>query len=465
MGVAIGAMLAGCVAQGVHDEGGAQQADGDGDDGGNGGPGNGGDGQGTGGTGSDENDATGGNGASDGEDGGTSDGGGATDGEDGGDAGSGGEPGPLPDLALELVHSGLDQPVDLQAPPDGTGRLFLVEQPGRIRISSGGTLQSRDGAFLDITDRIETAGTEQGLLGLAFHPDFAANGRFYVNYTTRLGDAGDTVIAEYRVSDDPGRADPDSETVLLRIGQPYENHNGGQLQFGPDGMLYIGMGDGGAGCDPEDRAQNTRSLLGKMLRLDVDRPPSFVPEDNPFAGGDPTDDLIWALGLRNPWRFSFDPETGDLYIADVGQHAREEINAVSVTADAPLNFGWRTFEGTLSPPQDCEVSSVGIPAPVAPVVEYGHDEGCSITGGYVYRGSALPDLDGVYLYSDYCQPFLGTLRMADGAVAAESDITADVEVRGGSLNNPSSFGVDAEGELYVLDHDGDVFRFIGTAGG
>ena len=370
--------------------------------------------------------------------------------------------GPSPALALELVHSGLDRPVDLQTPPDGTGRLFIVEQPGRVRISDGGVLQASTDAFLDLTALVESSGAEQGLLGLAFHPDFAANGRFYVNYTRRGDAVGDTIIAEYRVSNDPNRADPASAVEILHIVQPFANHNGGQLQFGPDRMLYAGTGDGGSGCDPGDRAQNPQERLGKLLRLDVDRPPAYVPADNPLVNDPAANPLVWAVGLRNPWRFGFDALTGLLYIADVGQNQREEIDIVSVAPTVALNFGWRTFEGTLTAGETCDRSAFDASAALPPRLDYSHDEGCSITGGYVYRGQALPALAGLYFYSDYCSAFLRVLRFEGGAVVSTADITAEVEQRGGTLNHPTSFGMDAAGELYVLDHDGDVFRLIAT---
>ncbi|MCP4248343.1 MAG: PQQ-dependent sugar dehydrogenase [bacterium] len=378
-------------------------------------------------------------------------GGGEPDPDDDADAG------PIPPLVLTLVHAGLDEPVDLQAAPDGTGRLFIVERAGRIRISADRALQDAEAPFLDIADLVTSAGGEQGLLGLAFHPEFADNGRFYVNHTGTAGAADVTFVVEYAVSDDPDRADPDSRSVLLTVEQPFLNHNGGQLQFGPDGMLYVGLGDGGSGCDPGDRAQDPQSLLGKMLRLDVDRPPGFVPADNPVIADEGAEDLIWALGLRNPWRFSFDPATGELYIADVGQGAREEIDVLTVDPARPPNLGWRTFEGTASPAPGCDVSAFDATDAIDPVFEYGHDEGCSITGGYVYGGRAIPELDGLYFYSDYCNPSLRTLRVEGGALTANDDLTDLIEQRGGSLDNPTSFGVDAEGELYVLDQDGDVF--------
>ena len=366
---------------------------------------------------------------------------------------------PLPSLALKMIHDNLKMPVDMQSPLDGTGRLFIIEQGGRIRISKNRRLQNPDRSFLDITSKV-TSGGERGLLGMAFHPDYSQNGRFFLNYTTRGRNKGDTIIAEYRVSDHPDQADSSSEKILLAIQQPYSNHNGGQLQFGPDGMLFIGTGDGGGGCDIADSAQNPGSLLGKMLRIDPDNPPYYLPKDNPYLSDDETRGEIWGIGLRNPWRYSFDPETGDLYIADVGQDAREEINVVSVDPAKALNFGWRTWEGTFSPPKGCRRSRYPVPKPVSPVMEYAHPEGCSIIGGYVYRGKAIPALNGFYFYSDYCSAFLRAFRYDAGKIEATVDLSDSIRFIGGKLQNPTSFGVDREGELYILDADGEVFKLI-----
>jgi glucose/arabinose dehydrogenase len=340
-------------------------------------------------------------------------------------------PDPAP-YAWVPVLSGLEQPVDIQNAGDGSGRLFVVEKPGRIRVIVNG-LALAD-SFLDLRERVGGTGLEQGLLGLAFHPNYAGNGYFFVNYTDRNGD---TVISRFQVSaDDPNRADPQSELVLLRVNQSYPNHNGGGLAFGPDGYLYIGLGDGGAAGDPEGNAQNLSTYLGKMLRLDVD-----APEARPE---------IWASGLRNPWRFSFDPLTGDLYIADVGQNAWEEINFVPAGTAGGLNFGWDFFEG-LHPyegqPPD------GIPF-TDPVAEYSHNEGCSITGGYVYRGAELPEWQGVYFYSDYCTGNVSGLIRTD----AETWQSAILFSIGSSV---STFGVDETGELYLADFgSGSILRLV-----
>ena len=323
------------------------------------------------------------------------------------------------------VFSGLEQPLDIQNAGDGSSRLFVVERTGRIRILLGGLIVPEP--FLDLSAIISSDGQEQGLLGLAFHPGYATNGTFFVNYTDP---GGDTVISQFRVSDgDPQRADPLSEVVLLRVEQPYTNHNGGGLAFGPDGWLYIGLGDGGSGGDPHGYAQDADSYLGKMLRLDVDSP-AAEPE-------------VWASGLRNPWRFSFDASSGDLYIADVGQKEWEEINYIPAGTPAGLNFGWNYFEGTHEyeglPPAE-----LGLTFPVS---EYSHAEGCSITGGTVYRGVELPEWQGVYVFADYCNgAVFGLIRSGADTWLRETLFQAGVRV--------STFGVDEMGELYLADFQG-----------
>jgi len=347
---------------------------------------------------------------------------------------------------VPVVTSGLSSPLYLTA-PDGDPRLFIVEQAGRIRVVRGGQLLTQP--FLDIPDRVASGG-EEGLLGLAFHPNYAANGYFYVDYT-HLNSAGDTLytlVERYTVSAAPDSADSASHKLILRIVQPYSNHNGGLVMFGPDGMLYIGMGDGGSGGDPENRAQDPDSLLGKLLRIDVDHgDPYAIPPDNPFAtsGGAPE---IWALGLRNPWRFAFDRGAGLLYIADVGQNLWEEVN-VTPAGQAGLNYGWRITEGAhCFNPNPC--STTGL---VQPAVEYSHADGCSVTGGFVYRGSLAPPLVGQYFYSDYCGGWLRSFSYASGAVAGQTSWSLNV-----SLGLVLSLGEDAAGELYVLAANGRVYR-------
>jgi len=345
-------------------------------------------------------------------------------------------------LVATPVVSGLSSPVWLTAPP-GDPRLFVVEQRGTIRIVKGDALLPEP--FLDLRSAVASGG-ERGLLSLAFHPDYAANGRFYVDYTDPQGD---TRVVAYRASaSDPDRADPASGDTILAVDQPYSNHNGGLVTFGPDGMLYVGLGDGGSGGDPRGNGQNRGTLLGAILRLDVDAAtPYRVPPDNPFLDYAGLRGEIWAWGLRNPWRFAFDPTSGLLYIADVGQSDWEEIDAEPARSGG-LNYGWNVMEG-----RHCYGSSTcdeqGL---VQPILEYGHDEGCSITGGFVYRGGAMPDLQGAYFYSDYCSGWLRSLRYDGTAIGEER--SWDV----GSLGQVLSFGEDAAGELYVLSANGTVYR-------
>jgi len=355
-------------------------------------------------------------------------------------------PGETGTLELQPVASGLSSPLYLTAPA-GDPRLFIVEQAGRIRIVESGQLLAQ--AFLDIRDRVASGG-EEGLLGLAFHPNYAGNGYFYVDYT-HLNNARDTLytlIERYSVSPAPDSADSASHKLILRIVQPYTNHNGGLVMFGPDGMLYIGMGDGGSGGDPENRAQNPDSLLGKLLRIDVDHgDPYAIPASNPFAAGGGAPE-IWALGLRNPWRYAFDRTPGLLYIADVGQNLWEEVS-VAPAGQGGLNYGWRIMEG-LHCFNATSCSSTGL---VQPVVEYGHANGCSITGGFVYRGTRAPSLVGQYFYSDYCSGWMRSFAYANGAVTGQTTWSLNV-----SLGNVLSFGEDSAGELYVLSGGGSVYR-------
>jgi glucose/arabinose dehydrogenase len=344
------------------------------------------------------------------------------------------------------VASGLESPLWLTAPP-GDPRLFVVEQPGRIRVIKDGRVLERP--FLDITGEVLWGG-ERGLLSVAFHPRFAENGRFYVNYTSRPD--GDTRVERYLTLPGADTADASSAATVLEVEQPFPNHNGGQVMFGPDGMLWIGMGDGGAAGDPFGHAQNRNTLLGDLLRIDVDSAePYSVPAGNPYAGQRGRRGEIWAYGLRNPWRFAFDRVTGLLYIADVGQDKWEEINVAPADSLA-INYGWNRMEG-----KHCYGSLGCAPrGTLLPVVEYGHDQGCSITGGFVYRGTRLPELAGHYFYSDYCAGWLRSFKYENSAVVDHR--TWDVPNVGPIL----SFGEDATGELYVLSGHGAVYR-IGRA--
>jgi glucose/arabinose dehydrogenase len=334
--------------------------------------------------------------------------------------------------AWQPLVNNLQRPVDLQ--PDGSGRLFVIEKVGRIRMIENDQLVGTP--FLDISDRVGSRGNEQGLLGLAFHPQYQENGRFFVNYTDINGD---TVIARFQVSTDPNVADPDSEVQLLGIDQPFANHNGGVLAFGPDGFLYAGMGDGGSQGDPNGNAQNTDALLGKILRIDVDSAdPYGVPADNPFGNE------VWVYGLRNPWRFSFDKATGDLYIGDVGQNQWEEIDFLPAGSPGGANFGWDHREGA----HDFEGG--GPEGMIDPVAEYSHPEGgCSVTGGFVYRGS-MPEWNGIYLYGDYCTGMIWGLINTDGGWQNQLLFDVDVTI--------TSFGQDGAGELYLISDNGGVFR-------
>ncbi len=344
-----------------------------------------------------------------------------------------------------VVVEGLDQPLYLTNA--GDGRLFIVEKEGAIRIVQDGRLL--DEPFLDIRDRVNADSSERGLLSVAFHPDYARNGRFFVNYTNL---AGNTAVSAFQVGGSPNQADPGSESILLTIRQPYANHNGGQLQFGPDGYLYVGMGDGGSGGDPQGNGQNPATLLGALLRLDVDQATDAaqygIPTDNPFVADAAKLPEIWATGLRNPWRFSFDRTTGDLLIADVGQNQWEEVNFLPAGSPGGSNFGWNIMEGTHCYDRNtCDQTGL-----ILPVIDYRHEQGrCSITGGYVYRGSQFPTLGGVYFFGDYCSGEIwGMTAGEDGRFSAQ--------VLYRSPSRIASFGEDAAGELYVVDISGGIYQ-------
>ena len=351
-------------------------------------------------------------------------------------------PPPPASIRLAEVASGLSNPLYLTAPA-GDPRLFIVEQPGRIRIVRNGQLLGTP--FLDISGRVRSGG-EQGLLGLAFHPRYATNGYFYVNFTDP---GGDTRVERFSVSaNDPDIADPGSAKLILTVDQPYANHNGGQVMFGPDGMLYIGMGDGGSGGDPHGHGQNRSTLLGALLRIDVNGgDPYAIPATNPFRGQADARGEIWAYGLRNPWRFAFDRTAGQLYIADVGQNRLEEINVVA-TPNAAVNYGWNIMEGTSCfNAASCNQSGLTLP-----IHEYDHSQGCSVTGGFVYRGRAVPQVAGHYFYSDYCQGWLRSFRYVNGTAADHREWSV------GDIGNVLSFGEDMSGELYLLSSNGRVYR-------
>ena len=347
-------------------------------------------------------------------------------------------------LRAQEIASGLASPVYLTA-PSGDARLFVVEQRGRIRIIQDGQLVSAP--FLDITSRVSSGG-ERGLLSLAFHPQYRTNGFFYVNFTDL---AGNTRIERFTVSSNQNVANAASSKLILGVPQPAANHNGGLNLFGPDGMLYIGMGDGGGGGDPQRNGQNRNTLLGSMLRIDVDRgDPYAIPPGNPYAGQANARGELWAIGLRNPWRFAFDRQAGLLYIADVGQSRLEEVSIVPV-ARAGVNYGWNIMEGSACySASTCDRQGLELPA-----VEYDHAAGaCSVTGGFVYRGTAIPEIAGHYFYSDYCAGWVRSFRFSNGTVSDQRSWEM------GDLGSVTSFGEDASGELYIVSANGRVYRIV-----
>lgn len=346
-----------------------------------------------------------------------------------------------PALTLNPVVGGFVQPINITHAGDGSGRLFVTERGGVVRIVRNGVAATTP--FLDLSALVQSTDAEQGLLGIAFPPSFAERGNFYVHYTG-LGGVGDTVMARYTVGAVADLADPASGVTLLSAVQPFVNHNGGQLAFGPDGMLYIGLGDGGAGGDPLANAQNPGSLLGKILRLDVESTTGvLIPPDNPFANE------VWTLGLRNPWRFSFDRATGDLYIGDVGESQFEEIDFQPFGAVGGQNYGWNVMEGLhcFTDPS-CDGSTFTLP-----VAEYAHGAGdCSVTGGFVYRGAQYPSLQGIYFYGDFCSGRIWGLRRVGAAWENQLLLDSSLLI--------SSFGEDEAGNLYVADLAGGAIYKI-----
>jgi glucose/arabinose dehydrogenase len=360
-------------------------------------------------------------------------------------------PGGPDHLRLLPVAKGLSNPVSITNASDGSGRLFVNEQAGSIRVvGSDGAL--RPEPYLDIHKRVLSGG-ERGFLGLAFHPGFPGRSRLFVDYT-RTPD-GATVISEFHAT--PQRADPASERILLVIAQPFANHNGGQLAFGPDGYLYIGMGDGGSGGDPFGNGQNTNVLLGKILRIDVDSAAApgkayAIPPSNPFApnGIHPGEGApeVWSYGLRNPWRFSFDTADGDMYIGDVGQGSWEEIDRQPGDSRGGENYGWNVMEGRHCYRDTCDQRPY-----VKPIAEYGHDQGCAVIGGYVYRGTLQPALRGVYVFGDACSGVVFTLQVDEGTATPKFVLDSGKQI--------SSFGLGENGELYLADLGGGaIYRVL-----
>ena len=343
--------------------------------------------------------------------------------------------------------------------PDGSDRVVVVEQDGLAHIFENDPSITETAIYLDLSDRISRSGNEEGFLGLAFHPEYALNGQFYVYYSA--SNPRRSVISRFTVSPDPDRADIESETVLLKIPEPRSNHNGGSMVFGPDGYLYIGIGDGGGSGDPSQNGQDPTTLLGTIIRIDVDRTSENleygIPPDNPFAGSpDGERPEIWAYGLRNPWRFSFDRETGSLWVGDVGQNAWEEIDVI----ERGGNYGWNILEGThcFLPASGCDSSGT-----ILPVAEYGHNLGCSITGGHVYRGPDLPalaDLQGVYIYGDFCTSRIWGFRVGSNGSDVGAALTTGGQLMGGVTGRISSFGEDATGNIYIVTFGGQIHRIV-----
>lgn len=345
------------------------------------------------------------------------------------------------DYIWRPITKGFSSPVGVISAGDDSDRLFVIEQAGVINILYNNEVSPKP--FLDIRDRVESIGYEQGLLGLAFHPEFSVNGYFYINYT---GSSGQTVISRFQANpNDLNLADPDSEAYIMQIEQPFANHNGGMLAFGSDGYLYIGLGDGGSGDDPLNNGQSLETHLGKILRIDINSgDPYAIPQDNPFVDGSVPE--IWAYGLRNPWRFAFDRLTGDLFIGDVGQNQWEEIDFLPADHSGTANFGWNYYEGSHqfsnSPPPEIDF--------IEPVAEYGHDLGCSVTGGVVYRGENLPEWQGIYLYGDFCSGGVwGLLQNPQGNWVARLMFE--------NVGRITSFGEDNAGEVYLVDQGGTIF--------
>lgn len=366
--------------------------------------------------------------------------------------GSSGDAQALPEIQIETVVEGLDNPVSITNAGDGSGRLFITQLGGQVLIFDGA--QVLPAPFLDIGSAISLGG-ERGLFSVAFHPDYPNNGFLFVNYTDT---SGDTVVARYSVSSDPNTVDPTSAFIVLTVAQPFANHNGGQLQFGPDGFLYIGMGDGGSGGDPQNNAQTLDSLLGKLLRIDVNGViPYSIPPDNPFIGDPVASEEIWAWGLRNPWRFSFDRLTGDLFIADVGQNTFEELNYQTASSQGGENYGWRLMEGNdcFNPQANCDNGRLTLP-----VLVYDHSLGCSITGGYRYRGNRNSGLAGVFFYGDFCTGRIwGATENDAGDWTTTELLDTDLSI--------TAFGEDESGEIYLAHFsagNGTIYRISEIAG-
>lgn len=377
----------------------------------------------------------------------TTPGGGSTSSPVGGSTGSTTDLAPLQEVTLETVYEGMNQPTVVTAPA-GDDRLFVAQRVGVIRILDANR-ELVDPAFLDLTDRVLAGGIEQGMLGLAFHPDYASNGRFFVYYTDK---EGRRQLSEFAVSTtDPNRANADSERVLIELEQPPNasdiRHYGGQLGFDPEGYLWISMGDG---ADSRAQAQDPNTFFGKVHRIDVDSgDPYGIPPENPFVDGGGLPE-VWAYGLRNPWRFSIDPVDRLIYIADVGHGDQEEIDVLPID-EGGFNLGWSDMEGTRCfHDQECDPADY-----TSPVLTYSHEEGCSVTGGYVYRGQEIPELVGTYFYSDWCEQWIRSFKFVNGQVTEETDWAEDL----GTIGQVNSFGIGGDGELYLVTYEGVVAKF------
>jgi glucose/arabinose dehydrogenase len=379
------------------------------------------------------------------------------------------------DLGLSSIQiaNGFTKPVYVCQPPGDNDRLFVLEQKGIIKIIKNGKTVRKP--YADLRNKVHnpiTPGDERGLLGLAFHANYQNNGFVYINYSDKNDH---TIVSRFRVASDPDRLDTKSEKVLIKLKQPFSNHNGGHMEFGPDGYLYISVGDGGKWGDPYNNAQNLGNLFGKILRIDVDTgDPYAIPDDNPFINNEDAKDEIWLYGLRNVWRFSFDWGKGDVYLGDVGQDLWEEIDFVAAENAGGQNFGWRVMEGNhcYNPKEDCE------PTGVLPIFEYPNDanymkiltgmdepnvDGCSVTGGYVYRGSTISELQGTYFFADYCSGNIWTFKEKNGKATEFQNRTEEINLGGGGFTNYiSSFGEDNNGELYIVDYNGIIFKLTAS---
>ena len=373
-------------------------------------------------------------------------------------------------LSSKLIADGFKKPIFVTSHPEDASLLYVVEQGGRIKIINNG--KAAVAPFLDIDKRVvnpNRPGDERGLLGFAFHPNHAKNGKFYVNY---MNNDGYTVVSEFSVKSKK-KADHTSERILFDLEQPYRNHNGGHMEFGPDGYLYISIGDGGKAGDPLNAGQDLNTLFGKVIRIDVNTHPYGIPESNPYYGQKDKRGEVWAWGFRNVWRFSFDRKTGDIYYGDVGQNKWEEVNYEPAGSPGGVNYGWRLMEAShcYNPKNNCLKDGLTMP-----IVEYPNDanymvilgggsqedaEGCSVTGGYVYRGKEIKGLQGYYLFGDYCSGNIWTFKVLNGKAVEFENRTEEINLANGEFTTYiSSFGEDANGELYIVEYNGGIYKLI-----